>query len=89
MVAAAGLLGAPGLPAQEGARLEHAGWLAGCWELRAPGRATLEMWMPPGGDLMLGASRTISGTAVSEFEHVRIRAEGGRLVYTALPSGQK
>ena len=89
MVAAAGLLSAPGLPAQEGARLEHAGWLAGCWELRAPGRATLEMWMPPGGDLMLGASRTISGTAVSEFEHVRIRAEGGRLVYTALPSGQK
>ena len=89
MVAAAGLLGAPGLSAQEGARLEHAGWLAGCWELRAPGRSTLEMWMPPAGGLMLGGSRTISGTAVSEFEQVRIRAEDGRLVYTALPSGQK
>jgi Tol biopolymer transport system component len=89
MIAAAGLLGTAGLAAQEGARLGHAGWLAGCWELRAPGRVTLEMWMPPGGDLMVGASRTISGTAVSEFEQVRIRAEGGRLVYTALPSGQK
>ena len=88
-VAVAGLLGAAGLPAQEGARLEQARWLAGCWELRAPGRATLEMWMPPAGDLMLGASRTIRGAAVSEFEQVRIKAEGGRLVYTALPSGQK
>ena len=27
----------------------------GCWELRAPNRVTLEMWMPPLGDMMLGA----------------------------------
>jgi hypothetical protein len=88
LIVAAGLLDAAGLQAQAGA-LDHAGWIAGCWELRAPGRATLEMWMPPGGDLMLGASRTVRGTAVSEFEQMRIKAEGGRLVYTALPSGQK
>jgi hypothetical protein len=89
LIAAAGLLDAAVLQAQAGARLDHAGWIAGCWEFRAPGRTTLEMWMPPGGDLMLGASRTVSATAVSEFEQMRIKAEGGRLVYTALPSGQK
>jgi TolB protein len=88
VIATAGLLAAPALAAQR-ARLEHAGWLAGCWERRAPGRVTLEMWMPPGGDLMLGASRTVAGNTVGEFEHIRIKAEGGRLVYTALPSAQK
>ncbi len=69
--------------------LDPARWLAGCWELRAPGRVTVEMWMPPGADLMLGASRTIAGAAVQEFEQLRLKAEGGRLVYTAVPSGQK
>jgi len=89
MIVGAGVLGTAGLGAQQSAPLGHAGWLAGCWELRAPGRVTLEMWMPPGADLMLGASRTITGTTVREFEQIRIRAEGGRLVYTAVPSGQK
>jgi len=64
-------------------------WLAGCWELRSPSRVTLEMWMPPDGGLMLGASRTTSGGAVREFEHLRLEAQGDVLVYTALPSGQQ
>ena len=69
--------------------LARAGWLAGCWEIRAPNRVTLEMWMPPLGDLMLGASRTTVGTATSEFEQLRLKAEGDRIVYVAAPSGQK
>jgi dipeptidyl aminopeptidase/acylaminoacyl peptidase len=69
--------------------LTHASWLAGCWELRAPNRVTLEMWMPPLGDLMLGASRTTVGVATSEFEQLRLKAEGDRLVYTSNPSGQR
>ena len=88
MLAAVGLLGTTGAEAQA-APLANAGWLAGCWELRTPRRVTLEMWMPPAADLMLGASRTITGDAVREFEQVRIRAEGGKMVYTALPSNQK
>jgi hypothetical protein len=64
-------------------------WLAGCWELRSGNRVTLEMWMPPAADLMLGASRTVSGGAVREFEQVRIQAKEGKLVYIAQPSGQK
>lgn len=74
------------LAARSIARVE---WLAGCWELRAPGRVTVEMWMPPDGGLMLGASRTTSGGAVREFETLRLQAEGDALVYTAIPSGQQ
>ena len=76
-------------PAPQGSPLDGVRWLAGCWELRTGSRVTLEMWMPPAGDLMLGASRTVSGGAVREFEQLRLRAEGGKLIYTAMPSGQK
>jgi hypothetical protein len=69
-------------------RLGRLGWLAGCWELRTAGRVTLEMWMPPAGEMMLGASRTVAGGAVREYEQLRLHAEGEVLVYTASPSGQ-
>lgn len=68
--------------------LDRLGWLAGCWELKRGPRTTLEMWMPPAGGLMLGASRTTVDGALREFEQVRLRAQGPGLVYTALPSGQ-
>ena len=77
------------LSSSQGGPLDGLRWLAGCWELRTTSRVTLEMWMPPAGDLMLGASRTVSGGAVREFEQLRLRAEGGKLVYTTMPSGQK
>lgn len=68
--------------------LDRAGWLAGCWELRRGERVTVEMWMAPAGGLMLGASRTTVGTALREWEQLRISAAGDTLVYTANPSGQ-
>jgi Tol biopolymer transport system component len=70
-------------------RLAPLAWLAGCWELRSPQRVTLEMWMPPDANLMLGASRTVSGGEVREFEQLRLAWQGDSLVYTAIPSGQK
>lgn len=73
----------------QSAPLSRAGWLAGCWELRAPNRVTLEMWMPPLGDLMLGSSRTTVGAMTREFEQLRLKAEGDRLHYIAVPSGQR
>ena len=63
-------------------------WLAGCWELRQRGSVAIEMWMPPDGGLMLGASRTVANGTVREYEQVELRLEKGRLVYTAHPSGQ-
>ena len=68
--------------------LARAGWLAGCWELRAPNRVTLEMWMPALGDLMIGSSRTTVGARTSEFEMLRLKVEGDRLHYIAMPNGR-
>lgn len=68
--------------------IESAGWLAGCWEGRQGNRVTLEMWMPPGGDIMLGGSRTVVGEVARETEQLRLTAQGGHLVYHALVSGQ-
>ena len=63
-------------------------WLAGCWEMKNGHSTTIEMWMPPAGGMMLGASRTVAGDRVVEFEQVRLTLNGERLVYTAIPSGQ-
>jgi hypothetical protein len=64
-------------------------WLAGCWQQRSGNRESLEMWMAPAGGLMLGASRTLVGGAVREYEQLLIRMENGKLVFTATPSGQQ
>jgi hypothetical protein len=45
--------------------------------------------MPALGDMMLGASRTTVGAVTSEYEQLRLRVEGNRLVYTSVPSRQK
>jgi hypothetical protein len=82
-------LGIATVATAEAQSLQRASWMAGCWELRTAGRSTLEMWMPPTGDLMLGASRTVTNGMVREFEHLRLSAAGDTLVYTALPSGQQ
>lgn len=68
--------------------LDRVAWLAGCWRLEQGARQGLEMWMPPEGGLMLGASRTTVNGTVREYEHLRLALEGARLVYTARPSGQ-
>lgn len=80
---------APARVAPKGALLERVRWLAGCWEQRAGGRVTLEMWMPPDGGLMIGGSRTTIGARTREYEHLRLAEVDDRLVYTALPSGQR
>lgn len=77
------LAGAPAPPP-----LDALAWLAGCWESRSGDRVTLEMWSPPEGDLMVGASRTVAGGRARAFEHLRIRGTPDGLVYTAIPSGQ-
>lgn len=85
------IAGATGGAQQPGSNsaIDRAGWLAGCWELRARNRVTMEMWMPPAGGLMLGASRTTVDGATREYEQLRLRAVGDTLVYTAIPSGQR
>jgi hypothetical protein len=72
----------------EGEGLDRVAWLAGCWRLDQGAVRGVEMWMPPEGGMMLGASRTTVNGAVREYEHLRLSVEGARLVYTARPSGQ-
>ena len=87
----AGTLAAAAAPLSGQARIPAAalGWLAGCWEFRQGSRVTLEMWMPPAGGLMLGASRTTVSGRVREYEQLRLAWPHDTLIYTALPSGQQ
>ena len=78
----------PALSSAQSSPIDRLAWMAGCWEQRGPGRVVTEMWMPPAGGAMMGASRTVSGTTMREFEQLRIVARGDTLVYIALPSGQ-
>ena len=80
---------APGARAQQPTPIDRAGWLAGCWEQRSPNRVTMEMWMPPAGGTMMGASRTTAGGATRAYEQLRLHTAGDTLIYTALPSGQR
>lgn len=84
----AGVLSLVGLAALQESSLDRLAWLAGCWERQRGDRVTFEMWMPPAGGLMLGASRSTAGGVVRETETLRLEVEGSHLVYTASPSGQ-
>lgn len=87
----AGLLAAAAAPLSAQARSpsDALRWLAGCWELRQGPRVTLEMWMPPAGGFMLGASRTTVNGQMRAFEQLRLAWQRDTLIYTALPSGQQ
>jgi hypothetical protein len=68
--------------------LSRARWMAGCWELSSGRRRIVEMWMPPAGNMMIGASRTTVGDSVVEYEQTRMHGEGQGVVFTALPARQ-
>jgi hypothetical protein len=70
-------------------QLDRLAWLSGCWQSTAGTRVVDEMWLPAAGGLMLGAGRTVVAGQVRTFEHLRLRADGDALVYTAIPSGQR
>ena len=75
--------------AEERTSIAQLAWLKGCWQTEGKDRVTIEQWMAPAGDLMLGMSRTISGGRAVEFEFMQIRQlENGEVVFIARPSGQ-
>jgi hypothetical protein len=67
---------------------EPPAWMAGCWRQEAAGRVADEMWMAPAGGAMLGVNRTVASGRTVSYEFMRIHEDGGRLVFTAKPSGQ-
>ncbi len=82
------LAGVMGLTAAQ-PQLDRLAWLGGCWQSTAGTRVVAEMWLPADGGLMIGAGRTVVAGQARTFEHLRLRADGEALVYTAIPSGQR
>lgn len=66
------------------------GWMSGQWQVvTAAARWTEEHWSIERGGIMLGHSRTVSGTRLREFEFLRIQAgTDGVPVYYAQPGGR-
>jgi hypothetical protein len=76
-------------PARRASELaDSLGWMAGCWQQRGPSSVIDELWMPPSGGMLLGASRTVRNGQVVDYEFASITASDGRLAYTARPVRQ-
>ncbi len=65
-------------------------WMSGCWFLDDGKQQVEECWMKPGGQSMLGMSRTVAGGKTVFTEHIQIREKDGQLAYiVAIGMGAK
>ncbi len=65
-------------------------WMAGCWTSEGKEFGSGETWLIPAGGTMLGVSRTVKAGKTVAFEFMQIRQnQEGKLVFIALPSGQR
>jgi hypothetical protein len=77
-------------PRAEDTDLASLAWLAGCWASESGEAGSGEQWTPLAGGTMLGVGRTIKNGKTVEYEFLQIRKNmEGKVVYVALPSGQK
>jgi hypothetical protein len=60
-------------------------WLAGCWEMQDGAQWTDECWMSPRGGVMLGASRSGEGAALTSWEAMQITIEPAAARRDAVP----
>jgi hypothetical protein len=63
-------------------------WMAGCWAPDGRERGSVEQWMAPAGNAMLGMSRIMRDGEMIAFEYMRIVEQGSSLRLIASPSGQ-
>ena len=83
------LAGSHSVFAQTG-QIAQLGWLAGCWAAENRDAGSGEHWLPLAGGTMLGVGRTVKNGTTIEHEFLQIRTDAqGKVVYIALPSGQK
>jgi hypothetical protein len=81
LILAAQLAGPP-------ATIDQMAWLKGCWVQTKPNGVVEELWMGPGGGVMLGLGRTLRDGKLRDHEFVRIVEVDSSLAYVAEPSGQ-
>lgn len=63
-------------------------WLEGCWRGSVAGREFNEHWLPPRGELMIGASHTVHQGRTQGYEYLRIEVRSDGVYYVAAPPGQ-
>lgn len=63
-------------------------WMSGHWCAVSEDEFIEEYWLPSGGDLALGLSRTVQAGRTTSFEFLRIRRDGDAISYVAQPQGE-
>ena len=64
-------------------------FMTGCWSYDDHDAGSMEQWMWPVNDELIGMSRIVKNNKVVAFEYMRIaRNESGELEFIASPSGQ-
>ena len=69
--------------------LSDLSWLSGCWRGSVNQREFREHWLPLRGNLLIGASHTVTQDRTQNFEYVRIESRSDGLYYVAHPSAGK
>jgi hypothetical protein len=64
-------------------------WLEGCWRGTVAEREYNEHWLPPRGQMMVGASHTALNDRTQSFEYLRIEVRPEGVFYVAAPFGKK
>jgi len=83
------LLATPHALSASPSKIEHLAWLAGCWQLDGQPPGAGEQWTSLAGNTLFGSSRSLREGRTVGFEFMQLRQhDDGRLVLTALPSGQ-
>jgi hypothetical protein len=64
-------------------------WLEGCWRGSVNQREFNEHWLPPRGNLMIGASHTVLQGKTQGYEFLRLEVRPDGVYYVAVQTGQK
>jgi ketosteroid isomerase-like protein len=73
----------------QGEPLAELAWLSGAWVGKLPGGALVEEhWTSADGGTLIGSGRTVKAGKTEFFEHLRIEARDGKVLYVAQPLGK-
>ena len=75
----------PGVHAEDTAA-SRAGFIVGCWE-QTGARTVRETWRQASDAFLIGTATTVAGSAVREFEFLRVESKDGVVVYISQPQG--